>query len=96
MRRGPGWSQSEGGPLAHVPGASLIPKRRRPPRPCGGRHGRPKVKPAPSPMRRGPAGSKAKEAPSPLRRGPQWSQSEGGPLAHAAGASGITKRRKWE
>ena len=34
MRWGPRWSQSEGGPLAHALGASVVPKRRRPPRPC--------------------------------------------------------------
>ena len=45
MRRGPRWSQSEGGPLAHAVGAKAKeapspmrwgPKPRRPPRPCGG------------------------------------------------------------
>ena len=36
MRWGLRWSQSEGGPLAHAVGASVVPKRRRPPRPCGG------------------------------------------------------------
>ena len=70
MRRGPRLSQSEGGPHAHAVGASVAPKRWRPPRPCGGGLGDPK----------------AKEAPSPMRRRPRWSQSDGGPLAHAAGA----------
>ena len=62
MRLGPRWS----------------PKRRRPPRPCGG----------------GLGGPKAKEAPSPMRWGPPWSQSEGGPLAHEVGASVVPKRRR--
>ena len=75
MRWGPPWSQSEGGPLAHAVGASVVPKRRRPPRPCGGGLGDPK----------------AKEAPSPMRWGPRWSQKEGGPLAHAVVASVIPK-----
>ena len=36
LRRGPRWSQSEGGPLAHVAGASVVPEGRRPPCPCTG------------------------------------------------------------
>ena len=36
MQRGPQCSQSEGGPRANAAGASMIPKQRRPPRPCGG------------------------------------------------------------
>ena len=78
MRRGPRWSQSEGGPLAHAAGAPVVPKRRRPPRPCGG----------------GRSDPKAKEASSPMRRGPRLSQSEGGPLTHAVGASVVPKRRR--
>ena len=78
MQRGPQCSQSEGGPLAHAAGAPLIPKRRRPPGPCGG----------------GLSVPKAKEAPSPVRRGPRWSQGGGGPRAHAAGAPLIPKRRR--
>ena len=86
QRGGPRWSQSEGGPLAHAVEASVVPKRRRPPRPCGGGLGAPKAKEAPSPIpkrRRPPrpcggglGGPKAKEAPSPMRWGPAWSQSE--------------------
>ena len=68
MRRGPRWSPSERGPLAHAAGASVVPKRRRPPRPCGG----------------GLGGPKAKEARSPMQWGPRWSANEGGSLAHAA------------
>ena len=44
------WSESEGGPLAHAVGASVIPKGRRPSRPCGGGLGGPQAKEAPSPM----------------------------------------------
>ena len=69
MRQGPQFSQSEGGPLAHAAWAPVVPKRRRPPRPCG----------------KGLSGPKAKEVPSPMRRGPRCSSSEGGPLTHAAG-----------
>ena len=36
MRRGPRWSQNEGGPRAHAAGTLVVPKRRRPPRPCAG------------------------------------------------------------
>ena len=54
MRRGPRWSQSEGGTLAHAVGASVVPKRRRPPRPCGGGLGGPKANEAPATMRWGP------------------------------------------
>ena len=75
MRRGSQWSQSKGGPLAHEAGASVVPKRRRPPRPCVG----------------GLGGSKTEEAPSPMRRGPRWSQNEGGQPDHAAGASEVPK-----
>ena len=78
MRLGPRWFHSEGGPLAHVAGAPVVPKLRRSPRPCGG----------------GLGGPKAKEAPPPMRRGPRWSQSEGGPLAHAAGSPVVPKRRR--
>ena len=75
MRWGPRWSQNEGGPRAHAVGALVVPKRRRPPRPCGG----------------GLGGPKMKEAPSPMRWGPRWFQSEGGPLARAVGASVVPK-----
>ena len=78
MRWRPWCSQSEGGPLAHAMGASVVPKRRRPPRPCVG----------------GLGGPKAKEAPSPMQWGPWWSQSEGGPLAHAVVAWVVPKRRR--
>ena len=64
MRRGPRWPQSEGRPLAHAAGASVVPKRERPPRPCGG----------------GLGGPKAKEAPAPMRRGPRWSVATAGVL----------------
>ena len=75
MRHGHWWSQSEGGPLAHAAGASVVPKPWRPPRPCGG----------------GLAGPKEKEAPSPMQWGPRWSPNDGGPLAHAAGPSVVPK-----
>ena len=65
-RRGPRWSQSEGGPRAHATGASMIQTRKRPPCQRG----------------EGLGGPKAKEAPAPTRRGPRWFQSEGGPRAH--------------
>ena len=78
MRWGPPYSQSEGGSHTHAVGASVVPKRRRPPSPCGG----------------GPGGPKAKEAPTPMRWGPRWSQSEEGPLAHAVGAPVVSKRRR--
>ena len=35
MRRGPRWLKNGGGPLSHGAGASVVPKRRRPPCPCG-------------------------------------------------------------
>ena len=97
MRWGPPWSQSEGGRLAHAAGASVVPKRWGPPRPCGGGLGDPKAKEVgalvipkrrrpPRPRRGALSDPKAKEAPSPMRWGPRWSQSQGGPLAHAVGA----------
>ena len=73
MRRGPRWSRSERGPLAHAAGASVVPSRKSPPRPSGGSL----------------CDAKAKEAPSPLQWGSRWSQSEGGPLAHEVGGSAI-------
>ena len=97
MRREPWLSQSEGGPLAHAPGDSVIPKPRRSPRPCGGGLDGPKAKEASLPMHRGLGDAKAKEAPSPPHPrglGPRWSQSEGGPLAHTAGALVIPKRSR--
>ena len=78
MHRGPWWSQSEIGLLAHAVGARVVPKQWRPPRPC----------------RRGIGGPKAKEAPSPMPRGRRWFESEIGPLAHAAGASMVRKRSR--
>ena len=50
MRRGPRWSQSERGPHAHAAGASVIPKRRRPPRPCDGASVVPKRRRPPRPV----------------------------------------------
>ena len=93
MRRGSLWSQSEGGPLAHAAGASVFPKRRRPPRPCSGCLGGPKAKEAPSPRGGGLGYPKAKEARLPIRQGPWWSQSEGSPLAHAGGGGGCPKAK---
>ena len=69
------WSQSEGGQPAHAAGPLAVPKRKRPPRPCG----------------RGLGGPKMREAPWPMRRGPRWSQSEGGPVAHTPGTSAVPK-----
>ena len=49
----------------------------------------------PSRKRGGGTGDpKAKEDPSPMRRGPRWPHSEGGPLAHAAGAPVVPKRKR--
>ena len=59
--------------LVHAAGAPVVPKQERSPRPCGV----------------GPGGPITEKAPSPMRRGPRWSQSEGGPRAHAAGASVV-------
>ena len=63
---------------SHAAGASVVPKA-----PTDGE--------APSPMRWGPRWSPneapLQEAPSPMWWGPRWSQSEGGPLAHAVGAT---------
>ena len=87
QRRGPRWSQSGGGPLAGAEGATMVPKRRRPPRLSGGGLGGPKA-PRPPRLREGasvvpewrrpprlsgggPDVPKAKEAPSPQRRGPR-------------------------
>ena len=50
MPRGPEWSQNGGGPHAHVVEASVVPKWRRPPRPCGKGLGGPKMEEAPSHM----------------------------------------------
>ena len=72
MLRGPRWSQSERGAVTHAVGASVVPKRRRPPCPCGGGFG----------------GPKAKEAPSPTRWVPRWSQSKGGPSTSGGGLGG--------
>ena len=60
-------------------GGSVVPKRRRPPRPCGS----------------GLSGPKAEEAPWPMQRGPRWSQNGGDSLAHAAGSSVVPKGRRF-
>ena len=78
MQWGPRWSQREGGPHAHVLGASVVPKRRRPARPCGG----------------GLGGPKAKEAPGPMRCGPRWSQRQRGPHAQVVGTPLVPKRSR--
>ena len=56
----------------------MVPKRRRPPRPCGGRLG----------------GPKTEEAAWPMQWGPRWSQNRGGPRAYAAGASVVPKQKR--
>ena len=91
MRHGSRWSQSKGEAHVHAVGASVVPKRRRSPRPSGGVQ---KRRRPPRPCGGGLGGPKAKEAASPMRWGPRWSQSEGGPLAHAVGASLVPKRRR--
>ena len=58
----------------------MVPKQRRPPCLCGGGPDGPKAREAPLPMRR---------SPTLMRWGPRFSNSEGGPLAHAVGASVI-------
>ena len=78
MRREPQWSQSQGAPRSHTPGAPGVLKRRTPPRLCC----------------RVLDGPTTKEAAFCIRRGPRWSQSEAGPLAHAAGVSVVLKRRR--
>ena len=47
-------SESGGGPLASAEGASVITKRKRPPRLSGGGLVGPTAKEAPTPQRRGP------------------------------------------
>ena len=71
MRWGPRWSQSEGGTLAHAAGASVVPKRRRPPRPCSGRLDGPKAE---GPRAHAAGGSVIPKLPS---RGSLTLQSEG-------------------
>ena len=62
MRPGPRWSQSEAGPHAREVGASVVPKQKRPPRPCGGGLGGPKAKEA-SPMQWAPRWSQSEGGP---------------------------------
>ena len=88
MQRWPRWSKKRGGPLAHAVVATVVPKRRRPPRSCGGGLGGPKVEEAPSP------GLNVKQAPAPTRRAARWSQREGGTRAHATGALMTQTRRR--
>ena len=74
-----------GGPHAHAVGGSVVPKRRRPPQPCGGGLGGPKAEEAPTPMRRGPRWYQSVGTPLAHAAGPQWSLRGRGPHAHAAG-----------
>ena len=60
-------SKREGGPHAHTPVASVVPKQRRLPCPCGGGLIGPKAKGANTPTRQGLGGPKGKEAPGPER-----------------------------
>ena len=53
----------EGGPRAHAARGSVLPKRKRPPRPCSGGLSGPKVKEAPAPLN----DPNAKDAPTPTR-----------------------------
>ena len=109
MWRGPRWSESEGGPRAHVAGASLVRKRKRPPRPFGGgllgrqsEETPPDIEGAsvvvkrerpPHPCGGVLGGPKTEEDTLPLRWAPRWSQS-GGPIAHVAGASVVPKEKR--
>ena len=78
MRQGPPWYQSGGGPRPHAAGASVVPKGKEAPPPCGG----------------GLASPNAEEAHTPMQRGPRWSQSGKKPLAHEAYASPVPMRRR--
>ena len=71
MRRGPRWSQNEGGPCAHEADFSVFLKRTRPPRPCDGGLDDSKAGRRPCPCCEGLGGPKAKEAPTPMLRGPR-------------------------
>ena len=63
MRQGPEWSQSGGGPLAHVAGASVVPKQKRPLAHVAGASVVAKRKKPPRPRGGGPLGPKVSEAP---------------------------------
>ena len=91
LQRGPGWSQSEGGPRAHAAGALVVKKAKEAPGQHDGGLAALNAKEAPVPMRRGPRWSKCKGSPRPTRRVPRCSQRGGGPRAHAAGASVVPK-----
>ena len=54
--------------------ASVVPKRRRSPRPCGGGLVGPKTEEAPRACGGGLHGPQIKEHPIPMRQGPRWSQ----------------------
>ena len=71
QRRGPRWSQSEGGPLASAAGASVVPKPKRPLASAAGASMVPKRKRPPRLSGGGLDGPKANKAPSPQRRGPR-------------------------
>ena len=86
MRRGPHSAQSGGGSLAHAAGASVVPKWRTPPTPCGRGLGGLRFQGAPTPMRRGASVVRRGRSPHANAAGARWSQSGGGPRAHAAGA----------
>ena len=76
-------------------GALVVPKRKRPTRPCSTALVDPNTKDVP-PRQRGEnlGGPKGKEARAPTRRGPQWSASKGVPRAPAHGALENTNTKE--
>ena len=85
----------------------MVPKQRRPPRPCNrgldhpnvvkalaqpnGGFSGPKAEEASGPCDKGLNDPNAQEAPAPTRQWSPWSQGEGRPHAHARGAMTVPK-----
>ena len=87
------WSQSEGGPRAHVAGASVLQKRKRPPRPCDGGLGDPNMQ-SPFVKAAGSRGSQSKGSPIALATGACITQTHGRPRANAVGGCAAQQRRR--
>ena len=89
MRRGPQWSQCDGGPRPNAVEAHAIHLQKRPTLRCSTGPKGSKATEAPALMRQGPGQSKCERGCGPDAVGPQRLQSDGGPRHAVAGPLSI-------